>query len=344
MASKPPLLSVVIPIYNEEKTIPELVKRLNSLLNILKKRFSFRPEDAEILFVNDGSRDESAEILKKFCGSTPGFSLINLSRNYGHQLAITAGIDVARGENVAVMDGDLQDPPEFVADLFEKMKDGYDVVYARRRTREGESVFKLLTAHLFYRTLKKLTRFDIPIDTGDFRIMSRRVTDVLVSMREQHRYIRGLIAWIGFRQTGLEYDRDERFDGETKFSVGKMLKFALDGITSFSSAPLKLSSYLGFSAAFAGSLYSIYILYLKLFTNNTIQGWTSVMVVVLLLGGVQLLALGMIGEYLSRVNDQTKNRPLYVIEKIYSVETQEHRKNSRVGREDTRRKNESSRG
>ncbi|EQA38461.1 glycosyltransferase, group 2 family protein [Leptospira inadai serovar Lyme str. 10] len=321
MAPKPPLLSVVIPIYNEEKTIPELVKRLNALLKILKTKFGFGPADSEILFVNDGSRDESAEILKEFCESTPGFFLVNLSRNYGHQLAITAGIDVARGETVAVMDGDLQDPPEFVADLFEKMKDGFDVVYARRRTREGESIFKLLTAHLFYRTLKKLTRFDIPIDTGDFRIMSRRVTDVLVSMREQHRYIRGLIAWIGFRQTGLEYDRDERFDGETKFSVGKMLKFALDGITSFSSAPLKLSSYLGFSAAFAGALYTIYILYLKLFTNNTIQGWTSVMIVVLILGGIQLLALGMIGEYLSRVNDQSKNRPLYVIEKIYSTDT-----------------------
>lgn len=215
------------------------------------------------------------------------------------------------------MDGDLQDPPEFVADLYAKMSEGYDVVYARRKKREGESFFKLITAHVFYRILKKLTRFEIPIDTGDFRIMSRRVTDVLVSMKEQHRYIRGLIAWIGFRQTGLEYDRDERFDGETKFSVSKMLKFALDGITSFSSAPLKLSSYLGFASAFFGALYTVYILYLKLFTDNTIQGWTSVMIVVLVLGGIQLIALGMIGEYLSRVHDQSKNRPLYVIEKIY---------------------------
>ncbi|PJZ49119.1 glycosyltransferase family 2 protein [Leptospira saintgironsiae] len=318
MPAKPPLLSLVIPVYNEEKTIPELVKRLRGLLTILKEKHRFGKEDTEILFVNDGSRDGTFDVLKKFCESEPGFFLLNLSRNYGHQLAITAGIDTARGETVAVMDGDLQDPPEFVADLYAKMSEGFDVVYARRKKREGESFFKLITAHVFYRILKKLTRFEIPIDTGDFRIMSRRVTNVLVSMKEQHRYIRGLIAWIGFRQTGLEYDRDERFDGETKFSVSKMLKFALDGITSFSSAPLKFSSYLGFTSAFFGALYTIYILYLKLFTDNTIQGWTSVMIVALVLGGIQLIALGMIGEYLSRVHDQSKNRPLYVIEKIYS--------------------------
>ncbi|PJZ25532.1 glycosyltransferase [Leptospira hartskeerlii] len=325
MPAKPPLLSLVIPVYNEEKTIPELVKRLRGLLTILKEKHHFGKEDAEILFVNDGSRDGTFDVLKKFCESEPGFFLLNLSRNYGHQLAITAGIDTARGETVAVMDGDLQDPPEFVADLYAKMSEGYDVVYARRKKREGESFFKLITAHVFYRILKKLTRFEIPIDTGDFRIMSRRVTDVLVSMKEQHRYIRGLIAWIGFKQTGLEYDRDERFDGETKFSVNKMLRFALDGITSFSSAPLKLSSYLGFASAFFGALYTIYILYLKLFTDNTIQGWTSVMIVVLVLGGIQLIALGMIGEYLSRVHDQSKNRPLYVIEKIYSVKPKSKR-------------------
>ncbi|PJZ68919.1 glycosyltransferase [Leptospira perolatii] len=326
MTSKPPILSVVIPVYNEEKTVPELIKRLKNLQGILKERFSFSKEDTEILFVNDGSRDKTLELLREFCESETGFALVNLSRNYGHQLAITAGIDSARGEAVVVMDGDLQDPPEFVADLYAKLGEGYDVVYARRRKREGESIFKLVTAHIFYRTLKKMTRFDIPIDTGDFRIMSRRVTDVLVSMREQHRYIRGLIAWIGFRQTGLEYDRDERFDGETKFSVGKMLKFAIDGITSFSSAPLKLSSYLGFLTAFVGALYAIYVIYLKLFTANTIQGWTSVMIVVLLLGGIQLIALGMIGEYLSRVHDQSKNRPLYVIEKVYSVESKPKRR------------------
>ncbi len=318
MAERPPLLSVVIPIYNEEQTIPELTRRLFILQDLLIRNRSFKKDDLEVLFVNDGSRDDSFGVLKKFCAQTNGFYLVNLSRNYGHQTAITAGIDTARGEAVVVMDGDLQDPPEFVDDLYGKLLEGYDVVYAKRKKRPGESWFKLLTAHAFYRILKKITRFDIPIDTGDFRIMSRRVTNVLCSMREQHRYIRGLISWIGFKQTGLEYEREERFEGVTKFSVGKMLKFALDGITSFSSAPLKLSSYLGFFTAFGGAIYALFVIYLRIFTSETITGWSSMMIVVLILGGTQLLALGMIGEYLSRVNDESKNRPLYVIEDVYS--------------------------
>ncbi|EKO51301.1 glycosyltransferase, group 2 family protein [Leptospira kirschneri str. 200803703] len=329
MAERPPLLSVVIPIYNEEKTIPELTKRLEILKNLLSSKHSFRKEDLEILFVNDGSRDESFGVLKKFCSQTQGYKLVNLSRNYGHQTAITAGIDTALGTSVAVMDGDLQDPPEFVCDLYSKLLEGYDVVYAKRKKRQGESWFKLLTAHIFYRILKGITRFDIPIDTGDFRIMSRRVTDVLSSMREQHRYIRGLISWIGFKQIGLEYEREERFEGSTKFSVAKMLKFALDGITSFSSAPLKLSSYLGFFTAFCGAIYALYVIYLKIFTSETITGWSSMMIVVLILGGIQLLALGMIGEYLSRVNDESKNRPLYVIEDVYSSDSQKQKTKKR---------------
>lgn len=329
MAERPPLLSVVIPIYNEEKTIPELTNRLGVLKNLLSSKHSFRKEDLEILFVNDGSRDESFRILKKFCSQTQGYRLVNLSRNYGHQTAITAGIDTALGISVAVMDGDLQDPPEFVCDLYSKLLEGYDVVYAKRKKRQGESWFKLLTAHVFYRILKGITRFDIPIDTGDFRIMSRRVTDVLCSMREQHRYIRGLISWIGFKQIGLEYEREERFEGSTKFSVAKMLKFALDGITSFSSAPLKLSSYLGFFTAFCGAIYALYVIYLKIFTSETITGWSSMMIVVLILGGIQLLALGMIGEYLSRVNDESKNRPLYVIENVYSPDSQKQKTKKR---------------
>ncbi|EMN11924.1 glycosyltransferase family 2 protein [Leptospira borgpetersenii] len=325
MAERPPLLSVVIPIYNEEKTISELTRRLRILHNLLSSKHSFKKDDLEILFVNDGSRDESFSVLKKFCSQTDGYKLVNLSRNYGHQTAITAGIDTAVGEAVVVMDGDLQDPPEFVSDLYGKLLEGYDVVYAKRKKRPGESWFKLSTAHIFYRILKEITKFDIPIDTGDFRIMSRRVTDVLCSMREQHRYIRGLISWIGFKQIGLEYEREERFEGVTKFSLGKMLKFALDGITSFSSAPLKLSSYLGFFTAFCGAIYALYVVYLRIFTSETITGWSSMMIVVLILGGTQLLALGMIGEYLSRVNDESKNRPLYVIEDIYSSASQKRR-------------------
>lgn len=331
MAERPPLLSVVIPIYNEEKTIPELTRRLGVLQERMSREHFFRKDDLEILFVNDGSRDGSFSVLRRFCSETPGYKLVNLSRNCGHQTAITAGIDVASGEAVAVMDGDLQDPPEFVSDLYAKLREGYDVVYAQRKKRPGESWFKLLTAHVFYRILKKITRFDIPIDTGDFRIMSRRVTDVLCSMREQHRYIRGLISWIGFRQTGLEYEREERFEGTTKFSVGKMLKFALDGITSFSSAPLKLSSYLGFVTAFCGALYALYVIYLRVFTSETITGWSSMMIVVLILGGTQLLALGMIGEYLSRVNDESKNRPLYVIENVYEVRSKTSKPSKRKG-------------
>ncbi|WP_061219297.1 glycosyltransferase family 2 protein [Leptospira weilii] len=325
MAERPPLLSVIIPIYNEEKTIPELTRRLSILHNLLASKHSFKKDDLEILFVNDGSRDESFSVLKKFCSQTDGYKLVNLSRNYGHQTAITAGIDIALGETVVVMDGDLQDPPEFVSDLYGKLLEGYDVVYAKRKKRPGESWFKLSTAHIFYRILKEITKFDIPIDTGDFRIMSRRVTDVLRSMREQHRYIRGLISWIGFKQTGLEYEREERFEGVTKFSLGKMLKFALDGITSFSSVPLKLSSYLGFFTAFCGAIYALYVVYLRIFTSETITGWSSMMIVVLILGGTQLLALGMIGEYLSRVNDESKNRPLYVIEDIYSSASQKRK-------------------
>ncbi|MDV6237790.1 glycosyltransferase family 2 protein [Leptospira ellisii] len=331
MAERPPLLSVVIPIYNEEKTIPELTRRLGVLQERMSREHFFRKDDLEILFVNDGSRDGSFSVLRRFCSETPGYKLVNLSRNCGHQTAITAGIDVSSGEAVAVMDGDLQDPPEFVSDLYAKLREGYDVVYAQRKKRPGESWFKLLTAHVFYRILKKITRFDIPIDTGDFRIMSRRVTDVLCSMREQHRYIRGLISWIGFRQTGLEYEREERFEGTTKFSVGKMLKFALDGITSFSSAPLKLSSYLGFVTAFCGALYALYVIYLRVFTSETITGWSSMMIVVLILGGTQLLALGMIGEYLSRVNDESKNRPLYVIENVYEVRSKTSKPSKRKG-------------
>ncbi|TGK36402.1 glycosyltransferase [Leptospira gomenensis] len=331
MAERPPLLSVVIPIYNEEKTIPELTRRLGVLRERMSRDHSFQKNDLEILFVNDGSRDGSFSVLQRFCSQNRGYKLVNLSRNCGHQTAITAGIDFAKGQTVAVMDGDLQDPPEFVSDLYSKLLDGYDVVYAQRKKRPGESWFKLLTAHVFYRILKKITRFDIPIDTGDFRIMSRRVTDVLCSMREQHRYIRGLISWIGFRQIGLEYEREERFEGTTKFSVGKMLKFALDGITSFSSAPLKLSSYLGFFTAFCGALYALYVIYLRIFTSETITGWSSMMIVVLILGGTQLLALGMIGEYLSRVNDESKNRPLYVIENVYESVSKTSKQSKRKG-------------
>lgn len=311
-------LSIVIPLYNEEETIPELVIRLDRLRSMLRDRFGLNKNEIEFLLVNDGSKDGTFAVAKRYAEEEEGYKLINLSRNYGHQLATTAGIDESQGEAVVVMDGDLQDPPEFIPELYAKMLEGYDVVYARRKKRPGESVFKLATAKVFYRLLKRITSFDIPLDTGDFRIMSRRVVDVLCSMRESHRYIRGLISWIGFPQTGIEYERAERFKGSTKFSLGKMLKFAIDGITSFSTIPLRLSSYLGFLTAMLGFLYAGHAIYLKFFTDTTIQGWTSMVILVLILGGIQLLSIGLIGEYLSRVHDESKRRPLYVIENRYT--------------------------
>ncbi|WCL47688.1 glycosyltransferase family 2 protein [Leptospira sp. GIMC2001] len=310
-------LSIVIPIYNEQGIIPELVDRLESVKVQIRKDLQISPDKVEVILVNDGSKDNSFSVMRSISETTAGYRLVNLSRNYGHQLATTAGIDVSRGQAVVVMDGDLQDPPEFIIELYRKMLEGYDVVYARRKKRPGESIFKLATAKIFYRILKKITSFDIPLDTGDFRIMSRRVVDVLCSMRESHRYIRGLISWIGFQQTGIEYERAERFEGSTKFSIGKMIKFAVDGITSFSAIPLRLASYLGMATAFLGFLYAAHAIYLKMFTQETIQGWTSMVIIILLLGGIQLLSIGLIGEYLSRVHEESKKRPLYVIEDIY---------------------------
>ncbi|EMO62777.1 glycosyltransferase, group 2 domain protein [Leptospira borgpetersenii serovar Pomona str. 200901868] len=325
MAERPPLLSVVIPIYNEEKTIPELTRRLRILHNLLSSKHSFKKDDLEILFVNDGSRDESFSVLKKFCSQTNGYKLVNLSRNYGHQTANHRGNRHRCRRSRSSNGRRSSRSPRICKRSIRKITRRIRCCLRKRKKRPGESWFKLSTAHIFYRILKEITKFDIPIDTGDFRIMSRRVTDVLCSMREQHRYIRGLISWIGFKQIGLEYEREERFEGVTKFSLGKMLKFALDGITSFSSAPLKLSSYLGFFTAFCGAIYALYVVYLRIFTSETITGWSSMMIVVLILGGTQLLALGMIGEYLSRVNDESKNRPLYVIEDIYSSASQKRR-------------------
>ncbi|GAB1430632.1 glycosyltransferase family 2 protein [Ignavibacteria bacterium] len=313
-------ISVVVPMYNEEGIVQRFFERIEDTRKIFAERFAVERGDFEIIFVNDGSRDGTLEMLKKICRENIGYILLNLSRNHGHQTAITAGIDAAQGAAVAVIDGDLQDPPEFIADMYGKMLEGYDVVYAVRKKREGETFFKLFTAKLFYRTLKKLTNVAIPVDTGDFRIMSRRVVNVFCSLRERHRFIRGMVSWVGFPQTGLEYERHERFAGTTKYTLSRMLKFAADGITSFSAVPLKSASYMGIFTALGGFLYALYIIYLRLFTNIPIQGWSSIIVVVLILGGVQLLALGMIGEYLGRVHDETKFRPLYIAENFYDSE------------------------
>jgi dolichol-phosphate mannosyltransferase len=264
--------------------------------------------------VNDGSRDGTLPSLEKHLGEND--SIINLSRNHGHQLAITAGIDASVGDAVVLIDGDLQDPPEFIFNLYEKYREGFDVVFAIRRSREGETAFKLLTASLFYRTFRWMTNINLPMNTGDFRIMSRRVADILSSMREPDRFIRGLTCWIGFKQTGLEYDRKERFSGNTKYTLFRMIKFSFDAITSFSGVPLRLVSIFGLLVAFGAFIAGLVVIYLKLFTNTTIVGWASLLTIVLFMGGVQLIAIGVMGEYLKRVSDQIKFRPLYIVDQI----------------------------
>ena len=296
---------------------------MEAVLTKFNKDYSIDRDDIEVLFVNDGSIDNTFNILLQICEQYPGYKLINFSRNYGHQIAITAGIDHAKGDAVAIIDADLQDPPEFILDLYKKLLEGNDVVNAVRSKRKGETYFKLLTAKLFYQIVKKLTTVDIPMNVGDFRIISRRVADTLSKMNEKHRFIRGMVAWVGFKQTSLEYVREKRFAGKTKYPFRKMLLFSLDAITSFSSLPLKLSSYLGFITSFLGFLYSLIILYTKLFTNKSVPGWTSIIIVVLILGGIQLICLGMIGEYLSRLSEETKKRPLYLIEAIYQGKNQQ---------------------
>ncbi len=315
-------LSVVVPIYNEEDVIPEFYKRAKDLVKLVGDRFSVQANEVEIVFVNDGSKDKSFEMLKDIVDVDPSFKLLNFSRNHGHQLAITAGVDYCSGDAVAVIDADLQDPPEFIADLYAKHLEGYDVVYAQRKKREGETWFKLFTAAAFYRLLASMTSVHIPVDTGDFRIMSRRVVNVLSQMKEQHRFVRGMVSWVGFKQIGLEYDRYERFAGETKYPLKKMLQFAFDGITSFSTKPLKLASFLGMSAASLGFLYGLFVIYQRLFTDTTVEGWTSLIVISLFLGGIQLLMLGILGEYLGRVSDESKNRPLYIVEGFYGKDTE----------------------
>jgi dolichol-phosphate mannosyltransferase len=302
------LASIVIPIYNEETNLNELAGRL---LNTIQSKLN--DWQIEILLVNDGSYDSSFSIMKKLAEKNSIFKLVNLSRNFGHQIAISAGMDLAAGDVCIVMDGDLQDPPETIPELIKKWKEGFEIVYAVRNKRDGENWFKLVTAKAFYRILKRITSVEIPVDTGDFRLIDKRVLDVLKDMPEKHRFIRGMVAWSGFKSCPVYYHREKRFAGTTKFTIGKMVQFSLNGITSFSTYPLKLASTFGLFVSLVGFLYLIYVIYLALFTNNTVEGWASMMVVVLFLGGVQLLSLGIIGEYIGRINEEVKKRPNYII-------------------------------
>jgi polyisoprenyl-phosphate glycosyltransferase len=309
-----PTLSIVVPLYNEEGNVAPLVERIVAIVQRLDGHPSY-----EIVLVNDGSNDGTLARLHEEVARREHIVLVNLSRNFGHQLAASAGMDIASGDAVVLMDGDLQDPPELIAEFFAKWREGYDVVYAVRRTRKGESAFKLFTARIFYRTIKRLTKVSIPVDTGDFRLMSRRVVDALRRSPERHRFLRGMVSWVGYNQVGVAYDREERHSGTTKYPLTKMLRFAIDGITSFSDVPLRFASYLGFASSAIAFIYALIVIGYKLFSLHPpgyTPGWASTIVAVLFLGGVQLISLGILGEYIGRIYDEVKGRPLYLIADI----------------------------
>jgi glycosyltransferase involved in cell wall biosynthesis len=300
-----PEVSLVIPIYNEEEVLPQLDERLLQMLDTLGV-------DSEVVFVDDGSKDRSLELLRAMVAREPRYRAISFSRNFGHQRAITSGMDASRGRAIVVMDADLQDPPEVIVEMLAKWRAGYDVVYGRRRSRTGESWFKLVTAKIFYRLFAAMIPIEVPLDTGDFRLMSRRVVVALRELRETHRFVRGLVAWIGFKQTAVEYDRAARFAGETKYPLRKMLAFAFDGIMSFSILPLRLATYLGVLVG-AASLYAMSAIFAHSFLNATVPGWTTTVVLVSFLFSVQLLVTGVLGEYVGRIYEEVKSRPLYVV-------------------------------
>lgn len=299
-------LSIIIPIYNEEGNIEVLYNRLKQVIDSLNV-------SAEFVFVNDGSRDHSLQLIKTLAFRVADVRYIDFSRNFGHQVAVSAGLDHCTGKAVIIIDADLQDPPELILELYKKWKEGFEVVYAKRRSREGENFLKKWTAKTFYRILKRVTSIKIPLDTGDFRIMDRKVVDVLKQMPEQQKFLRGQISWIGFNQTFVEYDRDARYAGKTGYTYKKMMRFALDGITSFSNLPLKFATIAGFLVSGITFIVSIYALYARFISRDYVPGWTSLMLAILFIGGVQLISIGIIGEYISRLSANVRNRPLYII-------------------------------
>ncbi len=301
------LLSVVIPCHNEEEVLRETNRRLLSALENI-------PMQLEVIYVDDGSTDSTAEILRDLHTGDPRIRVVRFSRNFGHQMAITAGIEHASGDAVVLIDADLQDPPEVILDFLDKWMDGYDVVYGLRTEREGESAFKLWTAKYFYRFIGKLSDTEIPLDTGDFRLMDRRVVDALLAMPERDRFVRGMVSWIGFSQTAAPYRRAARHAGTTKFSLMKMLRFAMDGIVSFSILPLRLATWVGFAASAIAILGILLAIVERIFgVPGLVKGWASLVIAVLFLGGAQLICLGIIGEYVGRIYGESKRRPLYVV-------------------------------
>ena len=307
--------SVVAPVYNESATLPHFYRRVSAVLEALDAPY-------ELILVDDGSRDTSLEIMRSLRADDPRVKILSFSRNFGHQIAISAGIDAAKGDAVVVIDSDLQDPPEVIADLVAAWQRGYEVVYAVRAARKGETRFKLATAKVFYRLLSRIAAVDIPHDTGDFRLMDHRAVMAMRRLSEHHRFMRGLSSWIGFRQTGVPYVRQERFAGSTSYPLRKMLKLAIDAMTSFSYLPLQLASSFGFTIAGLSVLGIILTIILRL-TNRTVAGQATTLVAVLFLGGIQLIFLGVIGEYLGRIYDEVKGRPLYLIREAWGFEEEE---------------------
>jgi polyisoprenyl-phosphate glycosyltransferase len=301
-----PTLSVVAPCFNEEGVLHELYRRISQVLN-------GSGESWELVLVNDGSRDRTPEIMRELHAQDERIKVVDFARNFGHQIAVTAGMDYARGDAVVLIDADLQDPPELILEMLAKWREGFEVVYAIRAERKGETWFKEFTAKMFYRIIYKITDIDIPMDTGDFRLMDRKVVNALKTMHEKHRFMRGMSVWVGFRQTGVKYVRAERYAGETKYPLKKMLKFAMDGITSFSYFPLQLATYIGFIAALLAVLGILVTIILRLSGSHAFFGQATTLVSVLFLGGVQLICLGILGEYLGRIYDEVKGRPLYIV-------------------------------
>ncbi|HDR7623053.1 TPA: glycosyltransferase family 2 protein [Bacillus mycoides] len=306
------LISVVVPMYFEEEVAQECYNRLKSVM--LQNNINY-----EFVFVNDGSTDRTMEILSEIAANDYRTKIVNFARNFGHQVAVTAGIAAAKGDAIVIIDADLQDPPEVIPELIAKWEEGYEVVYAKRKQRKGETWFKLLTAKYFYKFLNYMSDIDIPKDTGDFRIIDRKVADVFNQMTERNRFIRGMMSWVGFRQTYVEYERDERFAGETKYPLKKMIKFASDGIIAFSTKPLRIVMSLGLLSVLISIAVLLYTITVKIIGNDTQTGWASIMVAITFFSGIQLLGLGIVGQYIARIYDESKNRPIYIVKETINV-------------------------
>jgi dolichol-phosphate mannosyltransferase len=317
MSHNPNMLSIVVPCFNEQESLPACHARLTAVLTAIEADASTAPAFTwEIIYVNDGSSDHTAPILAQLHASDPHVSVVTLARNFGHQPAVTAGLAAARGSTIAILDADLQDPPEVLPQMLALCRQGYDVVYGVRTLRRGESRFKLWTAKLFYRALSRFADLRIPLDAGDFRMIDRRVVDALLAMPERHRLLRAMCSWVGFRQTGLPYHRDARYAGSTKYPFWKMVNLAFDGIFSFSTVPLRMLTYLGLAAACLSFVGVAWALFVRLFTHHWVQGWATLFIGMLFLSGLQMISLGIMGEYLGRVYTEVKQRPLYVVASV----------------------------